>query len=86
MTEKFSNFQTVINFFRAFAGRIRRRTREQKELRLGGLTHLLKTAAPTCLELVASCQTGTGAIVRGDQCCRLLFQVIQCYQLLFEPN
>ena len=35
---------------------------------------MLKTAAPTCLELVASCQTGTGAIVRGDQCCRLLFQ------------
>ena len=65
-------FQKIISLISISAGRLRRRYRQESSP--GGLNRLLKTVAPTCTELVASCQTGTGAIVRGDQCCQILFQ------------
>jgi hypothetical protein len=41
---------------------------------LESLHSVLDALVPKCSELVAGCQTGSGAILRSANCCRLLFE------------
>ena len=61
--------------FRAFVSRSRRRLSNRGNVTTSsdGLEGVLEALEPKCTDLVAGCQTGSGAILRGEQCCVLLF-------------
>ncbi len=65
--------------FRSFVSRTRRARPKNQE---DSLQDVLDSLTPSCQDLVAGCQTGSGAILQGAQCCKLLFQD----KLLFSPN
>ena len=50
------------------------RRRFRSNMTLESLHSVLDALVPKCSELVAGCQTGSGAILRGGNCCRLLFE------------
>ena len=64
--------------YRNLVSRIRRRLRNNTE----GLSSILYSVAPTCSDLISGCQTGSGAIIRGEECCKLIFKE----KLIFSPD
>ena len=50
--------------------------------KITSLAEILYSVAPTCSELIAGCQTGSGDIIRGSECCSLIFQE----KLVFSPD
>ena len=64
--------------YRNLVSRVRRRLRNNTE----GLSSILYSVAPTCSDLISGCQTGSGAIIRGEECCKLIFKD----KLIFSPD
>lgn len=61
--------------FRSYVSRSsRRNSRFRNETEVPDLQSLLHDLASVCSELIVGCQTGSGAIIRGLQCCRLFFE------------
>ena len=59
------------------------RRRFRSNMTLESLHSVLDALVPKCSELVAGCQTGSGAILRGGNCCRLLFEDKLVYRYVF---
>ena len=65
--------------YRNFVGRVQRRKSKSENF---SLSEILYSVAPTCSDLVAGCQLGSGDIIRGSECCALIFQE----KLVFSPD
>ena len=46
-----------------------------------GIRKVLRSAAPTCPEVVRACQLASRQILRGEDCCRLFFK-----QFRYQPG
>ena len=46
-----------------------------------GIRKVLRSAAPTCPEVVRACQLASRQILRGEDCCRLFFK-----QFRYQPE
>ena len=64
--------------YRNFVGRVSRKSKSEEF----SLSEILYSVAPTCSDLIAGCQLGSGDIIRGSECCALIFQE----KLVFSPD
>ena len=64
--------------YRRFASRAKRlhQRRTASPSSQIGLRKILRSLAPTCKDIVVSCQMGIGTIIRGSDCCNFIFKVI----------
>ena len=46
-----------------------------------GIRKVLRTAAPTCSEVIRACQLASRQILRGEDCCKLFFK-----QFRYQPE
>ena len=46
-----------------------------------GIRKVLRSAAPTCPEVIRACQLASRQILRGEDCCRLFFK-----QFRYQPG
>ena len=60
--------------YRRFVSRARRlQQRSSRSNQKVGLRKIMRSLAPSCQDIILSCQTGTGAIIRGADCCKYIF-------------